>query len=56
MSFVCMIPLWTLCMYTMGPNYFDISINSELDDILIRKPFTQQYHEDELAQEYLTKM
>jgi hypothetical protein len=43
-------------MYTLLPNSLDISINCGLYGSLILNPFTQQYHEDELTQEYPKEM
>jgi hypothetical protein len=43
-------------MYTLLPNSLDISINCGLYDSLILKPFTHQYHEDGLAEEYPKEM
>jgi hypothetical protein len=43
-------------MILLQLNSLDISINCGVHESLILKPFTQQYHEDELGQDYAKEM
>lgn len=54
MSFVCMIFFVDIVYVYRGARLFWY-FNSDLYDSLILKAFTQQYHDDELAQEYQKK-